>query len=364
MKSNLLFINSITIYGGGEVWMINAMKEFASRGYKVLLICKPESEIKNCALKEGIDTITMSIAGEGDPFTIYKLLKIIKQKKIDFIITNTAKELRLSGIVSKLSGRTKVIARQGIDYPLKNTLRYRFTYNLLADAIVANSEATKKTILKNAPWLNPDKVKVIYNGIDTDLYSQANTKSLRDEIGFSNDDKIIGFAGRLNVQKGVKYLLEAFKVVAEKSSSAKLLIVGKGDLETYVKEFTAKHNLKSRIHFAGFREDIPNIMRTIDILVLPSLWEGFGIVLIEAMAAGKPCVATNISSIPEIMMDGENGFLVPPENTQAIADALMKLVSDEKLSERLGRKGSEIVNEKFTIDRMIRNYEKLLNQSY
>jgi len=342
--------------------MINAIREFMKRGYNVTLICKHNAEIFDHAKKSGINVFPLRIAGEADPVTIFRLKKFIKNRKIDLIITNTVKELRLCSIASKLAGRCKVIARQGIDFPLKNKLRYRFTYNKLADAIVANSEATKKTILKNAPWLNPEKIKIIYNGVDTENYSFEKTKDFRKEFGYTQDDFIIGFVGRLSVQKGVKYMLEAFKIVSEKYDNAKLLIVGKGELENSVKEFVDENNLNDKIILAGFRENIPDLMRTIDVLLLPSLWEGFGIVLIEAMAAGKPCVATNISSIPEIVSDGVNGFLAPPENSEELANALIKLISNKVIAERFGDEGLRIVNEKFTLKRMADEYEKLFLQ--
>jgi glycosyltransferase involved in cell wall biosynthesis len=362
VKQNLLFINSITVYGGGEVWMINSVNEFIKRGYNVTLVCKHESEILHHAKKSGIDVVPERIAGEGDPVTIFKLVYLLSNRKIDLIITNTAKELRLSGIASKIAGRCKVIARQGIDFPLKNKLRYRFTYNKLADAIVANSEATKKTILRNAPWLKPEKIKVIYNGINPDNYSTEKTKSLRDEFGFTRDDLIIGFVGRLSVQKGIKYMLEAFRIVSQKFDNIKLLIVGKGELEKFIIEFINENNLQKKILLGGFREDIPDIMRTIDVLLLPSLWEGFGIVLIEAMASGKPCVATDISSIPEIISDGLNGFLVPPENSEGLAKALINLISNKELAEKFEKEGLQIVNERFTMKRMADEYEKLFLQ--
>jgi glycosyltransferase involved in cell wall biosynthesis len=173
---------------------------------------------------------------------------------------------------------------------------------------------------------------------------------------------IIGFVGRLNVQKGVKYMLEGFKSVAEKFKNVHLVIAGTGELENMLKEFTTEYKLEKRIHLLGFRKDIPDLMRTFDIFLLPSLWEGFGIVLIEALAAGKPIVATNTSSIPEIVEDGRNGILVPPENSEAISDALTRLISEPELKTKFGKEGQKIVQEKFTTERMINNYEKIFSE--
>lgn len=359
MKPNLLFINPITIYGGGEVWMITAMKEFIRKGYNVTLVCKNDAAIIHHSIEAGIETIPINISGDLNPATLFKLYNIFRKKSINVVIANTGKDLRLSGIASLILKKIKVISRQGIDYPIKNNLRYKIAYNCLADKIVANSEATKSTMLKSAPWLKPERIKVIYNGIDPAIYKSENLKDLRNDFGFAKDNFVIGFVGRLSVQKGVQYALEAFKSVNEKHPNVRLLICGDGELRSYVKKFISENKLESKIHLAGFRNDIPNIMKTIDVLLTPSLWEGFGIVLIEAMASGKPCIATDTSSIPEIVEDGANGFLVPPKDSQSISELLIKLISDPQLVRQMGQAGIEIVNKNFTIRKMIEEYESI-----
>jgi len=360
MKPNLLFLNSISIFGGGEVWTVNAMREFVLRGYNVSLVCKKDSAIINKANETGAAIFPIKISGDLNPYTIIKLFRIFRKRNIHVVIANTGKDIRLSGLAAKFLKNVRVIARKGIDYPLKNNLRYRFTYNNLASEIVANSEATKKTMLKNVPWLNPDRVKVIYNGINPDLYLITNTQDLRKEIGLTENDFVIGFVGRFSVQKGIQYALEAFKIISEKFENVHLLLCGEGELKQNIENFIRDDFLQSKIHLLGFRKDIPNIMRTINVLLTPSLWEGFGIVLIEAMASGKLCIAANASSIPEIVSDGENGILVQPQNSNSIIEALTKLISTPGLSQKMGENGLKIFHDKFTLDRMIKKYEELL----
>lgn len=359
MRPNLLFINSITIYGGGEVWMITAMKEFIKRGYGVTLVCKKNAAIIYHSIEAGIETIPINISGDLNPLTIFKLYDIFRKKQLNVVIANTGKDLRLSGLAALFMKNIKVIARQGIDYPFKNNFRYKIAYNQLADIIVANSEATKSTMLKSAPWLKEERVKVIYNGINPELYKPVHTKDLRNEFGFEKDNFVIGFVGRLSIQKGILYALEGFNIVNKKHNNVRLLICGDGELKSDVEKFISENQLEQKVHLAGFRKDIPDVMKTIDVLLTPSLWEGFGIVLIEAMASGKPCVATKTSSIPEIVEDSVNGFLVPPEDSQSIAESLIKLISNPQLVRQMGQAGIQTINEKFTIDKMIKEYEKL-----
>lgn len=359
MKPNLLFINSITIYGGGEVWMITAMKEFIKRGYDVTLVCKTDAAIIHHSIEAGIETIPINISGDLNPHTIFKLNNIFRKKQINVVIANTGKDLRLSGLAALFMKNIKVIARQGIDYPLKNNFRYKTTYNNLADEIAANSEATKRTMLINAPWLDPEKIKVIYNGINPELYKPENTRNLRKEFRLTTDDFVIGFVGRLSLQKGIMHALEGFKIVNEKHNNVRLLICGDGELKSDAEKFISENQLEQKIHLAGFRKDIPDIMKTIDVLLTPSLWEGFGIVLIEAMASGKPCVAANTSSIPEIVKDGINGYLVPPKDSQAISELLIRLILNPQLVWQMGRAGIDTVKKKFMIEKMIKEYESI-----
>jgi glycosyltransferase involved in cell wall biosynthesis len=362
MKPNLLFINSITLYGGGEVWMLTVMKELAKRDYKVTLICKSKAEIIKYANKDGIDVLPIRIAGDFDPLTISKIAGIYQKRKIDIVIANVGKDIRLAGLAAKFISSVSVIALHQVDREIKNNLSYRITYNSLADLIVVNSVATKNTLLKSAPWLVGEKINVVYHGIDYQKYSQTNTTDLKSQLGLAQDNLVIGFVGRLNVQKGIKYLLDGFKLIAEISRNVHLVIAGTGELEGMIKEFVSKFNLENRIHLLGFRKDIQDLMKTFDIFLLPSLWEGFGIVLIEAMAAGNPIVATNTSSIPEIVEDGRNGILVPPENAEAICDVLVKLISEPELRIKFGKEGQKIVREKFTIERMINDYENIFDE--
>ncbi len=361
---NILFINSIKIYGGGEVWMINAMKELRDRNHNVTLVCNPDAQISYYAEQNNFALNKLKMSGDFDPFTIVKLVRILRENKIDIILTNMDKELRLSGIAARLTDVKAVICRKGIDYPLKNNPRYRFTYNRLATHIVANSEATKYTMLKNAPWLDQSKISVIYNGINPDLYTQENTNNLRRELGIPDESALIGFVGRLNIQKGITYILQAFERLVETIPKAHLLMVGTGDLKNKIESVAKEKKFINNIHLAGFRDDIPDVMRTIDFLILPSVWEGFGTVLIEAMASEKPCITTKISSMPEIVEDDRTGLVIPPKNADELYKAMRSLIQNPLKAKDMGREGRKVVLNRFTLCKMADQYEQLFHKYF
>jgi len=349
----ILFINSIQMFGGGEIWLFNAMRGLEKRGHSVHLLCRPGSILEKRARDKGFSVFTIRMRGDFDPVTIIRTALLLKKLKIDLVCTNMDKELRFGGIAAKLAGVNALIPRRGIDYPLKNKFQYKFSYSSLASGIIANSESTKASLLKNAPWLNTEKIKVIYNGIDFNRFSGPISKDIRKEFGISKKDFVVGFVGQLDERKGIDTLVNAF--CSLKDEDVVLLIVGEGQMEGELKDIVSKTN--SRVIFTGFRDDIDDIMKAIDVLALPSLWEGFGIVLIEAMAAGKPVITTNVSNMPEIVTDQRDGFLVSPGDASTLKEVILKLKENPSIKNEMGKRAQEKVRNNFTINRMIDELE-------
>jgi glycosyltransferase involved in cell wall biosynthesis len=356
-KLKILFANSIQMFAGGEIWMLNTIEALQQRGHAITLLCRPGTELARRAAEKGIDLFLLKLRGDFDPVTIFQIYRWLKQHRPDVILTNMDKELRLCGSAAKLAGKPVVISRRGIDYPLKDRIHYRLTYNYLTDRVVANSESTKRSLLKNTPWLGADRIQVIYNGIQPENYAEIATRDLRAELELLPGAPIVGFVGQLNERKGFDALLPAFQRLVEKVPAAVLLLAGVGDLQPEIEAFVRAHGLQKNIRLLGFRNDIPNLMRTIDLLVLPSWWEGFGIVLIEAMAAGKPTITTNISSMPEIVAHRETGLIIPPHDATACFQALLEMVTQPDWARELGRHGLEAVHRRFTLTRMVDQYE-------
>lgn len=351
------------MWGGGEVFLMDIMSGMKERGHNVHLLCRPKTELAEKALKCGFDVTTMRFGGDFDPIVIWKTKQLIHKKKIDVVCTNLDKELRFGGIAAKLAGVKSVIPSREIDVPLKNNLRYRFVYNFLATHLIVNSFATKNSVMKSAPWINENNISVIYKGISLEPYNIKPTKSLHKELGFEEKTKFVTFIGQLEKRKGIKYLLEAWKSINEKHSDAVMLLIGKGPMQKFIEDYINSNDLHSHVKLLGFRNDIPSILLQSYLLTLPSLYEGFGYVLVEAMAARIPTVATNVSSIPEIVEDKKTGRLVPIENSQKLAEAISYLLNHPDEAKKMGLRGREVVEKKFKIDRMIDNFEMIFLQS-
>jgi glycosyltransferase involved in cell wall biosynthesis len=177
--------------------------------------------------------------------------------------------------------------------------------------------------------------------------------SVRAEFRIPADAPLVGVVARLDSQKGHIYLLRAWVQVTAALPEARLLVVGDGPLRGELQQQTYDLGLEGSVIFAGRREDVPRIMAALDVVTLPSLWEGFGLVLLEAMAVARPIVASRVSAIPEIVVEGETGLLVPPRDVDALAAALIALLRDQQRATEMGRRGRVRLEQEFTLGKMI-----------
>lgn len=209
------------------------------------------------------------------------------------------------------------------------------------------------------------KIEVIYNAIDMDRFTRTavDCEVTLKELRIANGRKIITTIGRLTQQKGHLYLLEAAEAVVKEFPNVHFLIVGdefaEPDLSGYLRKKVEIKNMQDKILFTGVHTDIPEILSITDVFVLPSLWEGLPVALLEAMAAGVPVIATSVGSNPEVVVDGMNGFLIPPRNPQTLAQRIKELLGDPEKAKRIGAKGQRIIRKFFSIDRMVHEYEQL-----
>ncbi len=359
----ILFLNSIQMFGGGEIWMLRALRALQQRGHEVWLCCRPHTELAERAADAGIPVKLVRFRSDFDPWCILQLVRFMRRHRIEVVLTNMDKELRNAGVAAKLAGVRAVIPRRGIDYPLKNRWRYRFAYNVLATHVLANSHATKRALLQNAPWLDAERIEVIHNGIALDAFVQSARHSFRKEWKIPAQAPVLGFVGQLDERKGLGVLLSAFELIRQRLPEARLVLAGEGPLREMIESAARERGWEENVVLAGFVDDVAAVMQAIDVLVLPSYWEGFGIVIIEAMACGRPVITTNLSSMPEIVEDGRTGYLIPPGEAQALAEHALTLLQDRALRERMGTAGRERAAQHFSHDMMIARLEALFTRA-
>jgi glycosyltransferase involved in cell wall biosynthesis len=234
----------------------------------------------------------------------------------------------------------------------------------LADRVIVNAEAIKRILV--ADGYNAERITVIPNGILCPTPATDKDHFLRQEFGLSAHDVLIGVVSRIARGKGLEYLLEGAPDVIARIPQVKFLIIGDNsfnpDYREELKRQTIKLGLQDRVIFTGFRLDVPRILSSLALSVLPSLNEGLSNSLLESMAAAVPVVTTTVGGNPEVVVDGETGFLVPPRNPDALADAICRVLLTPGLRNRLGQAGRQRVLTHFSNERMIQNVERLYGE--
>lgn len=235
-------------------------------------------------------------------------------------------------------------------------------YNLLdgfvvrhADRVVGVSkEITKKIKLTG---IDSKKVCLIENGVSLDRYQKRIvSESIRESLGIKKDVSVIGTVGALTKEKGHVYFLSAAQKVNRIFPRAVFLFVGDGTQRQYLESIASKLGIADKVIFTGMRKDIPEILSILDVFVLPSLNEGLPMALLEAQAARIPVVATRVGAIPDVLEDGITGMLIPPRYPQAMAEAIIMILSDKKFASGIAQKGFERVRDNFSSEKMASKY--------
>ncbi len=345
MNQPVIFFNSVMSWGGGEKWHLEAARHMRAQGRKVVIFCRPDSELekraRDCNLPtEAIDVRKFTYL---NPIKVSALARQIRAVNPAAIIMNLSSDVKAAGMASKQAGVPRIIYRRGSAIPLKKHVLNRYLFKSVVTEILANSEETKSTINQKAPLMNPEQIKVIYNGLKFEDYRQE-ASPLYQRKG---NEFIFGNAGRLVYQKNQVDLILMASQLEKKGVNFKVLVAGSGHLEKDLKALVHKRKLEHRFEWLGFVKEMDAFYRSIDAFVLTSRWEGFGYVLAEAGYFEKPVLAYRVSSNPELVVHEETGLLSPIHQIDALAENAQKLISNPQLVQELGSKAHQRVLQQF-----------------
>ncbi len=360
IMENVCFFNSTMFWGGGEKAHLEYAENFREAGYKVWLVCSPGSVLEKKAAEKQLNYYHIKIGKLSflNPFKKKKLFHFFKRYDIDTVFLNAPNDMKTGGPAAKKAGVKNIIYMRGLAVPVKNSLLNR---HLLSKVVtpVPNSFDTRNSFLTHLrPLLNEQNVPVVYRGINFKEWDERPVKP----VNFRDSNEIIlGNVGRLVTQKGQKYLIDLANILRSKNLKFKIVIAGSGPLENELISLITKNNLANYVELAGFQSDVKSFLNAIDIFVFTSLWEGFGNAMVEAMAEQKVPVAFNRTSNPEIINDGENGFLIDSENMNLFAEKVLFLANNPDKRKHMAINARESVINKFSLDKIIKDWEKLLN---
>ncbi len=360
-NKKILFFNSHKAWGGGEKWHLDMAQLVAQEGYEVVVGAHPRGELARRSRSAGLSLVETAI-GNLSFLNLYKLFFLylfLRRADVDCIIINLPADLKTAGVIARITGIPRIIYRRGSAIPVRDTWLNRYLFRNVLTDVIANSEETKKTILVNNATLIPEeKIHVIYNGINLSSFDAqtARAKTLR-----SGNELILGHIGRLSYEKNQKFLIDVIGNLKTRGIDSRLFIAGDGGLEQELKQYVSDMKLSAEVTFLGFCDEVVSFLKAIDIFLLSSHWEGFGYVLVEAMAAAKPVVAFNSSSTPEIVQDGITGYLVPAGDLDQFVQRVIELANNEKLKKSMGQAGRNRVEQMFTTESALQRFCQLIN---
>lgn len=361
------------IDGGGAVSLLNLLKRLDRRRFNPVVVCPSQGALVDALKSIGIKVEIIEMGALKDFHfvsffsSIIKLSRLIKEERIDIVHSNAvcSRESFSSAIAAKMR-KTPFIYHVRI---LDSIIWLERILVHLSDRIVVISEVVRK----NLCWFKDQKKIVkIYNGIDLDEFNpRISQETMRKEFGLGPEAIVVGTTGMLVPHKGIQYFLQAAAGIVKKCPNARFLVVG-GPIKKFknyrekLEKLTGLLGLNEKVIFTGFRADLPRILAGIDIFVLASTREAFGRTLVEAMAVGKPVVATRVGGITEVVEDGVSGLLVSPRNPQAIADAVINLIRDKDKANGMGLAGRRRAMEFFDINANVQGttelYEALIGR--
>lgn len=351
------------LYGGAlqALYLINGLAE---RGHKNVLVCPKGSAVSESVQGSGTKLYAVGMSGDLDFPFIFRLRRIILKEKPDIVHLHSRRGADLmGGVAARLAGVRCVLSRR-VDNP-EGRLAVKLKYGLYG-RVVTISEGIREVLVGEG--LAPRKIRCVRSAVDSRAFGgQCDREWFRGEFGLKEGDDAIGVVAQLIERKGHRHLIGAAPEILKRHPGVKFIFFGKGPLEAELRRLADGAGLGDAVIFAGFREDIGRILPCLYAVVHPADMEGLGVSVLQALASGIPVVASAVGGLPEAVRDGFNGLLVPPGDPEALAGALIKLLSDRAMARRMGQAGRSLVHEEFSIDRMVSGnlavYEELITEA-
>ncbi|MEY8349324.1 glycosyltransferase [Bacillus cereus] len=368
-KKVMHIINSFSL-AGAEKLVFDIASNINKEKYE-LYICSigksPNSSIEENIKKElvgnSIKVFCLDKKPKGDRIrTLRRLVKIIRNNSIDIIHTHCPSPDLYGRVAAKIMGiedtYTTIHNSAGYSKFLENLLG-RWTKGYIAISKQVRDYMHEKLLISE------DKIHLVFNGIDVDKYKniQINKEEYRLKLGLKSDDVVITTIGRVTEQKGHIFLVKAIKKVKEYYPNVRVLIVGNKGLDKVlykkITDYVELEKLQENVSFLGNREDVPEIMKMSDVFVFPSLYEGFALVSLEAMASSIPIIATDVGSIREIIMPNKNGIIIPSKDVKSIEDNILYMLDNPVIAQSMGREGQKFIIDKFSIKQTTKKLEEI-----
>ncbi len=367
-------INTERTWRGGEQQTLYLAKGLAKRGHGVTVVAQPGSPMAERAMAADLSVAPIPMHGEGDILAVARIAKVIRRQQAQIVHMHTSHAHTL-GCLASIFARTGIrIVSRRVDFTIfRNRLKLsRFKYGKLVHRYVAISEAVKSALMKDG--IGEDRISIVNSGIDLGrhpILSESEVglarASIRNELDLPSDAKLILNVAHFGWHKAQEYLVRAAPIIREKRPGAIILLAGEGDLLEKIRAEAEALGVLDVVRFLGFRKDVTTLLDAADVFVMCSVLEGLCTSILDSLARRIPVVASRAGGMPEIVEDGINGYLVPPREPEALANAIVRVLEDPLRARGFGEAGRNKVIERFSVDAMVDGtigvYEKQLQCS-
>jgi glycosyltransferase involved in cell wall biosynthesis len=369
-KITVMFMINDLVSGGAEQQLFELVKGIDKARFETLVVPLYSGKYMESEFKKipGARIVSLRRKGKFDFIYLFRVLRFLRRMKVD-VVQPFLTPATFFGLLPAILCRTpvKIVTERSAE------LKGHFNYQLYlkvedflsrsADWIVSNSKAGQESVQKRG--IPRDRTKVIYNGINLERLKadQDNIKQLKRQLNISETTKVVGIMGSLSPVKDHATFLKAAVIINRDTPDTRFAILGDGPLRHDLENLSQELGIASKTIFLGHQRDVVNYLSLFDVAVLTSKTEGCSNSLLEAMALGKPVVATDVGGNRELVRQGYNGILVPFGDAEAVAKATLSLVHDPKVSREMGQRAKEMVVNQFSLKNMVQQYQSLYSET-
>lgn len=347
-----LHVDTARTWRGGQSQVLLTVLGLRARGHQTTLVVHPDGELRRRA-GNADDIYPLAPRMEIDLTAAWRLSRLLRERRPDIIHAHDAHAVAMTALALSLGGATlptRFIASRRVIYHIGKNAFSRWKYRQV-DRFVCSSSYIRSVLVGDR--IPPERLDVVRDGVDLEGVQTAPPVNLHKTFWLPHGAPIVGNVAALDPDKGQRYLVDAAQLVVRKVPDARFLIVGQGDLEQTLRAQIKQLNLEKHVILTGFRSDVLSLHKGFDIFVMSSVSEGLGTSALDAMACGRPVVATEVGGLPEVVDHRETGLLVSARDPVSLAEALIELLQDRSLRERYGGAALERAHERFSADRMV-----------
>ncbi len=348
-------------------------REMKKLGHHIIIAAQPGSGIIPAIEREGFDKEILSMKKKDFITSIIQFVTIISKHNVDIVNTHSSWDSWIASIAARISSRKPIIIRtRHLSTPVSKGLLSRMVYQYLPHLVITTGNSIREALI-NINRFPHDKIVSIPTGVDLDVFCPRPVNNeLRSKFGISKEGKAIGTIAALRSWKGHDYLLEAAKIIISdfipnksgqiSNLNIKFVIAGDGPRYNHLLEKSKTMGITDYVLFLGHRDDIPALMSMLDVIVLPSYAnEGVPQSILQAMAMGKPVVASSAGSIPEVVHDKETGILVEPKNANALAEGIVFMLDNYDFARKVAANARKLIETKYSLRHMVSRIEEIYN---